>query len=582
MASNQLGIAEVMFKTSLLRADPQQCSQPEIASIIAMLTTAINQCSPPNVQKCKQWALTYLVPSSNRINPFCTYLIALANSFNDSGSTTIARTGAIRQSVQETARIPSARRRRLHILYILNDILYHVKYRLHNESFAEKLQSKLPVLIQSASSFSNSPKQVKKIQDLITLWEEKGYFEKAIIAQLRTAVDQGASAGIRGQNGPEAQTPTTCSGPAARALKMPTTHGDPQTPWHDLPAANWLPHMSEPPYPMRADMIKALTLPQGPPDKALVEAVNELLIDVDRMYPKTIFSREAKSDDKMVDINEMGERVVRDEISGEITAGYSYYGWSRAFCQEMKEKKRGPAANSREDRGRTRSSRSYSRSVSRSPDPGRRQYQRRSISNASSNSSRRRNRHRSQRRSTSVASSRSTGSYYKGGRDHRRSGSRPRYGRSRSRSPRHDYSPAPASVGLPPRPPAVNVFAQNAPHAHQHANFYQQQLHQQFAEPPPVANFGGYLVPVPPAPNYQGQWPPPPPPPPVAGGQPVFFGGDLPPGTWVGGWADPPPPPPPPHQQQHHQGYQQGRGRGGYQGRSGGGGRGYGGGGWGY
>ncbi|KAJ3519122.1 hypothetical protein NM208_g14252 [Fusarium decemcellulare] len=79
---------------------------------------------------------------------------------------------------------------------------------------------------------------------------------------------------------------------------------------------------------MIPDLIRPIQLAPGPADKVLVHAVQGLLGEVERM-----FSKEQKGNDEPgLDLNELGERVVLDEITGEVISGETYYGWSRQFC----------------------------------------------------------------------------------------------------------------------------------------------------------------------------------------------------------------------------------------------------------
>ncbi|KAK1833349.1 hypothetical protein QBC39DRAFT_254715, partial [Podospora conica] len=331
-SSAELTIAKAALSGALFRADPRACTRDDIESMLALLDTAITECSPPNVQKFKHWSLSNLVPSSGRLGPFCKYLVALASSFGGDKD-------ALRST--KTGRTVSAKRRRLHILYILNDILYHLKFRLRHESppaserLAAALAPTLPALVRSASSFANSPKHIGKIQDLLGLWEGLGYFDTSFIEKLRATVGGAPISGGEGQVADA--TPSTTKTSKNAPFLMPAMHGDPSTPWYDLPAGNWLPVM-EPnsTRPMNPDMIKPLVLAAGPADKNLVEAVKKLLVDVDKIYTK-----EANLDDPFPDVGPMGEYIETDELNGEITGGDTYYGWSHAFCKKMRARKRG-------------------------------------------------------------------------------------------------------------------------------------------------------------------------------------------------------------------------------------------------
>ena len=542
--------------------------------------------SSPALQSCKQWALRFLVPAPARVAALAKYLAVLAASFRPE------ERGA-------PGRPPSVKRRRLHLLYLLNDLLFHVKFRDHNEGFATQLAASLPPLFRSAAAFANSPKHVKKIEDLITLWEEKEYFPQSFTIKLRAAAEGTHSHDGLGQNGggranggdPAGQVAKTRDAPYI----IPALHGDPSTPWYDLPAGNWLPVL-EPnsTRPMNPHMIKPLQLAPGPADAALVEGVKKLLADVGRIYAK-----DARLDaDAPADVNPMGERIELDEITGEIVDGDTYYGWSRAFCERMKKRGNPTGRTGRDDsRGHRRSS--YSSGRSSSPGRKRRRSSTRSVSRPAlgrrrySPASRSRSRSRDRRPpDTRSYSSRSDS----------RSRSRGRY-RDASPPARDRYPPRDAHDGPRPRSPPYQRPPPGPP-PHSNSGMAPRRYEQapppqpppppphsfppQHPQPPPFIphvgppppqqgfdNYGGFPVPPPPPPNYHGQWPPPPPPPPPAGlpmestmahmpHQAGWFPPPAPPApvSWGGGWTGGPTPhqapplpfpPEPPH-----------RGRGGW------------------
>ncbi|KAI1349575.1 hypothetical protein F5Y01DRAFT_289112 [Xylaria sp. FL0043] len=562
MASpQQLAIAKVSFSAVLLRADPTSCPRTEIDEFISRLHATASRCSPSNVQKCKQWIFANLAHSSARVAAMAKYLLALARSYSADLATT------------RKAREPSSKRKRLHLLYIVNDALYQAHVRDRNGHFAANLEPMLPSLVQSAAAFPNSPKHSKKLLDLLDLWEKHQYYQPEVIEKLRQAVRDGP----KSQEMPAAQDNST-NGSANTNTKsskdapfiMPTMHGDAATPWYDLPAANWLPVM-EPnsTRPMNPEMVRPLRFASGPVDKQLIKAVQNLLADVDRIYSK----ERVVSNDPTEDIDQLGQRIVLDEITGEIVGGETYYGWSRAFCEKMKQRRKKKATSKNGERGRS-TSRSPSRSLSRSRSrtrslsrgSSRPAFKRRRISPSPDSP---RSRSRSRNRSYDDRS-RERSRDWQRRRSYTRSRSRSR-SVSRSRSP--GYSPTspvrqrPYTKSPNPPNPGPNLVP-NPQFPPQPPNFMQQG----FSPVPP--DFGQFPVPPPPPPNYQGPWPPPPPPPP-AGGIPPNWMPPMP--NMSGGWGVPhPPPPPPPQQQQGGGGYQQyGRGgRGDYRGQ------GYRGGGW--
>lgn len=490
-----------------------------------------------------------LVHSPARITALGKYLTALANFY----SLDVAATRQARET--------STKRKRLHILYILSDVIHHTYVRDRNPGFAEKIELALPALIQAAAAFSNAPKHSKKVLNLVDIWDEKGYFPPAFIQKLRTTIREAPDIASKAHAPADGTLASSAKSSKDAPFIMPAMHGDATVLWYDLPAANWLP-VIEPNSirPMNPDMIKPLKFAAGPADKSLVKAVQDLLADVDRIYRKDQYEAGRPT----TDIDQLGQRVVLDEVTREVLDGETYYGWSRAFCEKMKQRRKKASGSGDDDRGRSRSV-SHSRSSSRSS--SRPAYKRRRVSSSRSLSrSRSRSRSRSDRRSysrerrrRSYSSSRSPSRDRQYRRDASRSPRRspsapsydpPRYGTSNGKQPSFPDQPLshnpqyPQSNPAPPFPPSF---------------------------PPIPPDLSQFMVPPPPPPNYQGQWPPPPPPPPVGGvppGMPPNWLQDM---VQMGGWpANSPPPPPQQPPSQYGGSFQQqgrgGRGRGDYRG----------------
>lgn len=419
-------------------------------------------------QACKEWLLRYVASSSNRVGGLAKYLVALA--------------GSIQEALASAPSKPSAKRRRLHILYLLHDLLHHTKYHLDtNAAFSAvsgSLQPFMVDLLGHAAAYDRQkyPRHHRRLDDLLDIWSAHGYFSPELIHKLREVVENGAAAGDALPSNDvlldEAETSKKQPGKGAPFI-MPSTHGDPATPYYDLPAGNMVPHMiPNSTVPLRAESIKPLQFLAGPADETLVKGLKGFLKDVDQIYG----TEELVKDDANLDVDELGQRVARDEITGDILDGETYYGWSRAFCQQMKRKT--------PDGSR---SRSRSRSRARN-DLKRRRYSDSSMSHDSRRSgSRSRSRSRPDRREDYQSES--------GSRPRRRSQSRESPYSPEELPPRHfpprwqphQPPPPPTNHNHPPFPPS------NPPHNAQYA--------------PPGANF-------PPAfpPPYTGPWPPAPPP----------------------------------------------------------------------
>ncbi|QLI65156.1 uncharacterized protein G6M90_00g019990 [Metarhizium brunneum] len=322
MATPELTIAKAALSASLFRADPASISRPSVDTFFQQVTSTLTQCSRPNVQvctkppfekffvpalvhakivsleiaiqTCKDYILSNIIHSSGRSTALAKYLVALSNA-----------------QVDDAAHPrPSTKRRRLHVLYIVNDVLYHAA-RQGNQDFRTTVEAYLPPLISAAASFEKCPKHIKKLQNLVSIWKSKQYTSDAVIPKLEEAL-----AGSTVSATPE---PVNTSLKLAKEAPfiLPSFHGDTSTAWYDLPAATWLPHLvPNSTKPMLPDLIRPIQLAPGPADNVVTAAVKALLSDAER-----IFSRDRRPDDAHIDVNEMGERIVLDEITGEVIGG---------------------------------------------------------------------------------------------------------------------------------------------------------------------------------------------------------------------------------------------------------------------
>ncbi|RFU31501.1 hypothetical protein B7463_g4805, partial [Scytalidium lignicola] len=305
MASHQLAIAKAAFSAGLLRPDPVSLSRDEIAHFHSLLNDVVTQCTPQNVQKCKRWILENIVQSTARCTAFGKYLTGLSGSFSNTSTST-----------DSSKREPSIKRKRLHLLYLINDILFHAKYRSNDASICSKFQPILVSLFESAAVPKTGPKHLQKISDLLSIWEEKSYYSPEYIDKLREAVKNASESGPSIDAGNSAAAVDTSASKTSKSVPfvMPAMHGDPSTPWFDLPAGNLIPHIvPNSMRPINPDMVKPLQFIAGPADENLVVAVKALLDDV-----QTIFGPGSEGTDKISwDIDELGQRIELDEITGE-------------------------------------------------------------------------------------------------------------------------------------------------------------------------------------------------------------------------------------------------------------------------
>ncbi|WEW56136.1 hypothetical protein PRK78_001571 [Emydomyces testavorans] len=556
MTSHHVAIAKASFSAGLLRPDPTSVPRDEITRFHDALDAMLSCCSPANIQTCKAWILKNIVESANRVGILGKYLAALASSF---------------ETLQEQQTKPSSRkvgktspkRKRLHVLYLLNDLLHHAKYHSeHTSRFATLTGSLRPYLVElfaltAEFDRQRNPKHHQRLTELLDLWQDNGYYSKEYIDNLREIV---ANPELR--DALRSQSTAKDVGAVVAEKKvasknvpyvMPAVHGDPTAPYYELPAGNLLPHIiPNSPIPIKPQSVKALQFVAGPADETLVKAVRSLLEDVDRIYSTNGVDMDDAAE---IDIDELGQIITRDEATGELIDGDAYYGWSRSFCRKMKQKRDGKYQSRSQSRSESRS-RSRSRSRSYSPIKRRRYSESRSTEDGKRSRSRGSSGSRRYRRRSPYSRSPS------------RSRSPPRR-RRRSRSTSRLYSPPPVSQ-LPSAPPRLQqqpAFSgePSAPPPSARAAFNATQQHNQNLpqSSPPL----GMFAPPPRPPNYHGPWPPPPPPPPIKGQHgfpgvstfpqninmnlkiPGFSQPFLPPMPGMQ-FVPPPPPPPPTHPQQ--------------------------------
>ncbi|OAX79926.1 hypothetical protein ACJ72_05753 [Emergomyces africanus] len=513
MTSHLVAIAKATFSAALLRPDPTSVYRDEISFFHTSLDKALAHCSPGNIQTCKTWLLKNVIPSSSRIGALGKYLVTLSGSFEPGDKPLAAGQAAV-----EVSKTTSPKRKRLHILYLLNDLLHHTKYHEQTTSAFSNLsgsfQPFLVELISLAASFGRekNPKHHKRLSDVLDIWASSGYYSSDYINKLRETVDNSSSPdALNSKTSPkgfESATPNKIP-PRDAPYVMPATHGDPSAPYHELPAGNLMPHIiPNSTAPIRPQAVKPLQFLAGPADESLATAVKNFLDDVDKIYGSNGDSLDGKNE---VEIDELGQIVIRDQVTGEVVDGETYYGWSRSFCEKMKKRMSGKLGSRSASHSRSRS-RSSSLSSSRSRNRSHSTRKRRRYSNNISDDERGRSRsrgsaisgHRSRSRPYSRSLSRSLPA-----------AARPRHQSSRSRS--ISYSPHPLSPPHFPPPQQNSPFppSVSAPHLPPPPMAYPFSASQQFS-PPPAPGPGGMFIPPPPPrpPGYHGPWPPPPPPPP--------------------------------------------------------------------
>ncbi|KAJ5836978.1 RNA polymerase II large subunit CTD [Penicillium robsamsonii] len=309
-------IPKAAFAACLLRPDPTSVPHDEISDFHTCLERALSHCSPANIQTCKAWLLRFVAFSANRLKGLVNYLEALAASLHP----------------QPTGSKVSPKRQRLHILYLLNDLLHHCKYHLGTTStfstVSGSLQLHLVNLVGYAATCDRqkNPRHHRRLDDLLDIWSEHEYFHPELINKLREVVTMGGPP--PSDDAADELTPAKKSGKDAPFI-MPSTHGDPSTRWHEVRAGNIYPHIiPDSTIPIQPDSTKPIKLLAGPADQKSVDALKGFLADVNKL-----FDPEAPLDEKHTDTDELGQTVIRGENTDDILDGQHYYGWSLEFCQ---------------------------------------------------------------------------------------------------------------------------------------------------------------------------------------------------------------------------------------------------------
>ncbi|KAJ5099651.1 hypothetical protein N7532_006652 [Penicillium argentinense] len=329
MAYNKMAVAKAAFSASLLRPDPTSVPSPEINALHSAIDRALSRGSPAYIQACKELLFQHVTSSANRIGGLAKYLVILAGPLDEPPA-------AARSN-------PSPKRRKLHILYLLNDLLHHSKYHLAGtttfSTVSGSLQPYMVDLLGYAAAYDRQkyPRHHRRLDDLLEIWSEHGYFSPDLIHQLREVAKDAALTGAAPPSSTDilaVELDATKNQSKEEAYIIPKTHGDRNGPWYDLPAGNFLHHFDIPldkTMPVRPENIRAMGMYEGPAPPETVEVLKKLLREADEIYDTEVTTK----DDEVLDINELGQRVVRDATTGDILNGRTYYGWCRPFCQEM-------------------------------------------------------------------------------------------------------------------------------------------------------------------------------------------------------------------------------------------------------
>ncbi|QDS68979.1 hypothetical protein FKW77_009016 [Venturia effusa] len=481
-ASHRLAIAKATFSAALLNQDDvcAPLSREDIARFHSSIEATVQRCSPSNVERCKIWLSDYVLPSSARVTAFGKFLNTISAAYG-------FELQASKAAQKPTDKAPSCQRKRLHLLYLVNDLLHQTSFcnataKDGRPSFADSFRPIIVDLVKDAASFDQQTnrKHHERLTGLLQLWKEKAYFDLNFSTDLTSVMaSEGKSVPSRARDGVGAKG-AAANDPQKDNWTLPSQHGESGTPWYDLPAACWLPsiealmeYREQHPRRRRKGMdprnVRPLRFKPGPVDPKLVKAVQQLIKDADSIYS---FSLDDEENIKS-DYDRMGQKLLirktRKERDGQkvrLVTGDTYYGWTRDFAEKMYRARKSARDQARERARRQGSEHSEASESSRSPSPEPTSRKRKWDDKESSPPSRaptgpRRN---------SLSSS-----------------SRPNSSEGRSYEPQQPPQTQ-SNPAYPPPPPMG------------------------YPTPPPPPTHGGYQAPPPPPPiGWQAPWPPAPP-----------------------------------------------------------------------
>lgn len=215
--------------------------------------------------------------------------------------------------------------KRLHILYLLHDLLVYVHHHRSNHGFpsdlTERLYSDVSVLAELAvcGCEGSAARTCPMILDLSSLWERSHLFPSTQISQLRERIQQADGSTWHFTLSKLAKEEETKADLARQHQDsttkwiLPAQHGvidDPTAPWHELPAANGLYLRRKHGYPLRASALPqgGFNLPHGgsEADPDLKRDVLNLYTEVFRCYDKYT------NPDEVQDVDALGNVIWKD------------------------------------------------------------------------------------------------------------------------------------------------------------------------------------------------------------------------------------------------------------------------------
>lgn len=311
-------------------------------------------------QKCKDLAITNIIPSQKRTAAFIKFLLTISKADNGPTSTNSGKAGDELEGLDQgngRSQQPDPIFRRVHVLYIMHDILAFMVLRSNDDAHAgmpsfnpaslAQIQASIPTLARLAvcsNSMATSVSQsaLEIVQSLLVLWTKHRMLPADVADDLKPrlteANDMKFSALLTEIGDEDSQAALALQRAKEEETKwiMPATHHlphDPTPPWHDLPAANGLYQKRTQGFPLHA-----ASLPQGgyrlphaghKADEYLQREVLQLLSEATHCFDKYT------DVDSVEDIDPLGNIIWKVETGRKRR---NHFGWSYEGIEQRRQK----------------------------------------------------------------------------------------------------------------------------------------------------------------------------------------------------------------------------------------------------
>ncbi|KAK6428610.1 hypothetical protein LTR95_015245 [Oleoguttula sp. CCFEE 5521] len=353
-----ISVAKAVFTSTLLRRDFDSAA-PDISRDDAVLFTralsrASNICTKSEVKACKDFVIRNVIPSTTRTTALSKYLVALGKSCTPSNPDDLE--GLDDSGTGKSREPPTAAFRRLHLLYVVHDVLCFESTRLKDAAHARQVSCN-PACIEvvkstaqslahlAAHSEGNGPSTtLASIQRIVDYWEKLGLFTPEQRSDLRSSITttrtwEDLDRHLASQEAKAVLDEQRRKGEESKWI-LPRQHHlphDPTTPWHDLPATNALYQKRMRGFPIRANALKpgGVYLQRGGQ-----QASESLRRDVEQLHREALRCFDKYTDaEEVKDVDALGSMVWKDRER----PTRNYYGFTYEGIAKRKEADRQPA-----------------------------------------------------------------------------------------------------------------------------------------------------------------------------------------------------------------------------------------------